>query len=183
MPSVNLRNIAAAAIMTVGLSGCATISEKSCAYDSWYDVGFRGAMENKDRADYLDDILRDCGKHGFEPDQGELARGFEEGTAQFCLPDNGFAWGRKGRSYNGICRASEFANAYSDGYRIYQVEQRRSTIVSRLSSIRSELESLEEQLDEAELSDEDRRKAERSHARLLREREDLNRELKSLPRF
>ncbi|WP_417322768.1 DUF2799 domain-containing protein [Erythrobacter aureus] len=168
-------------LLIAGLSGCATISEKSCAYDAWYDVGFRGAMANHDRADYLDDILEDCGKHGFEPDIAELRRGFADGTERFCEPDNGFAWGRAGHGYNGICRSSEFSNAYAEGYHIYEIETRRSAIVSRLSSIRSELEKLEKTLDEDELTEKEQRKARRNYDKLRRERKDLRRELEALP--
>ena len=171
----------ASTVLIAGLSGCATISEKSCAYDAWYDVGFRGAMANHDRADYLDDILKDCGKHGFEPDIAELRRGFGDGTERFCEPDNGFAWGRAGHSYNGICRSPEFSNAYAEGYHIYEIETRRSAIVSRLSSIRSELETLEKKFDEDELTEEERGKAQRKYDKLRCERKDLRRELEALP--
>ncbi len=164
------------------LAGCQTISEESCAYDDPYEVGMRGAMENRDRADYLADILKDCGKHGVEIDQAALERGFDAGTARFCVPENGFAWGRAGRSYNGVCRSLEFDAAYADGQEVHEVDERRKQIVSRMGDIRSELESIESDLDEKELSDKDRRAKERAHARLLREREDLGRELRALPR-
>ena len=181
MVGKQFRMIIAGAIVTGGLSGCATISEKSCAYDAWYDVGFRGAMANHDRADYLDDIRKDCGKHGFAPDLIELERGFDAGTERFCEPANGFAWGRGGNGYNGICRSSAFANAYAEGYHIHRVETRRAEIVSRLSSIRSELESVEERLDDDELTEKERDEARRKYDRLRRERSDLKRELEALP--
>lgn len=173
--------ILAATALLGGLSGCATISEKSCAYDSWYDVGFRGAMKNHDRADYLDDILKDCGKHGYQPVFEELERGFAEGTERFCEPDNGFAWGRRGNSYNGVCGTAEFSNAYADGYRLHQIEVRRSNITSRLASIRSRLESIEEELDKEETTEEQAKALDREYAKLRRERRDLTRELETLP--
>ena len=111
----------------------------------------------------------------------ELERGFAEGTERFCEPDNGFAWGRRGNSYNGVCGTAEFSNAYADGYRLHQIEVRRSNITSRLASIRSRLESIEEELDKEETTEEQAKALDREYAKLRRERRDLTRELETLP--
>ena len=105
----------ASTVLIAGLSGCATISEKSCAYDAWYDVGFRGAMANHDRADYLDDILKDCGKHGFEPDIAELRRGFGDGTERHSLSACGNASGDGGLVGALVVRGCVFKLAVRSG--------------------------------------------------------------------
>lgn len=163
------------------LSSCATISKKSCLQDSWYDVGFKAGSENKDRADHISDVTKICGKLGVTADIPLYAKGFEDGTRQFCEPGNGYRWGLKGRSYNGICASSQFSAAYDDGYRIYKIEQRRAEITRRLSSIRDRLAAIDKNLDEETLSDEQKRKLAREFDTLLRERSDLQAEQRSLP--
>jgi hypothetical protein len=168
--------------VTFTMASCATISKDSCRNDSWYGVGFKGGIENHDRADHISDVDKICGKLGITVDLPEYEQGFAAGTERFCEPGNGYQWGLKGRSYNGICANSEFSAAYADGYRIYQVEQRRSAIQSRLSTIRDRLAKLSVQLDEDKaLTDEERRKLLRQYDDLLLERSDLLAEQRSLP--
>jgi hypothetical protein len=175
------------AILTLGVSigyaltGCATISKDSCLQDSWYDVGFKGASQNKDLADHISDVTKICGKLGVSVDMPLYTKGFDEGTRQFCDPDNGYQWGLKGRSYNGICANPRFSAAYVDGYRIYTIEQRRSAITSRLSSIRDRLAAIDKALDEKTLTEEQKRKLTREFDKLLLERSDLLSEQRSLP--
>ncbi len=163
------------------LASCATISKDSCMQDSWYDIGFKGASENRDRADHVSDVTKICGKLGVNPDLALYEKGFMEGTQRFCEPDNGYQWGLKGRSYNGICASSRFSTAYDDGNRIYKIEQRRIAITSRLSSIRDRLATITKKLDEEPLTEEQKRKLNREFDKLLLERSDLLAEQRSLP--
>jgi hypothetical protein len=165
------------------LASCATISKESCLQDSWYDIGFNGAADNKDRADHISDVTKICGKLGVSADMPLYSKGFEDGTRQFCDPDNGYQWGLKGRSYNGICANPRFSAAYDDGYRIYTIEQRRNAITSRLSSIRDRLAAIDKALDEKTLTEEQKRKLTREFDKLLLERSDLLAEQRSLPRI
>ncbi len=167
--------------LVIGLSSCATISKKSCQRDSWYDVGFKGAVDNHDRADHISDVTKICGNLGITVDQPMYDQGFAEGTARFCEPENGYQWGLKGRSYNGICGSSEFTAAYSDGYRIYKIQERRTAIVNRLATIRDRLATIDTELDDKRLTDDDKRKLEREENTLFLERDDLLEEQASLP--
>jgi hypothetical protein len=168
--------------LSLCLGSCATISKDSCVNDSWYDIGFKGAIENDDRADHISDVTKICGKLGISVDLDLYERGFEEGTRRFCDPDNGYQWGLKGNSYNGVCANPTFSAAYSDGRRIYDIEQRRSAINSRLSSIRDRLAVISRLLDE-QPTDEEKRKLNREFDQLLLERGDLLAEQRSLPRI
>jgi Protein of unknown function (DUF2799) len=171
----------AAAPFFLLLGSCATISKKSCVRDSWYDIGMRGALQNADHADHISDVSSICGKIGIVVDEEQYESGFAEGVRRFCEPGNGYAWGLKGNSYNGICPNQAFNAAYGDGLRIYKVEQRRSAINDRLESIRSRLGAIDKQLDEVALTDELKRKLGREYDALLRERADLLQEQRSLP--
>jgi hypothetical protein len=164
------------------LSGCATISDKSCRHDSWYDIGFNAAMRNHEHADHISDVSKICGKLGILVEHDQYEAGFAEGNRTFCTPDNGFEWGRRGNSYNGVCGSPAFSAAYNDGYELYQIEQRHNMIRSRLTSIRDRLAKVTTQLDEDKtLTDEQRRKLEREVDNLLLERRDLLAEQRSLP--
>ncbi len=164
------------------LYACAPISRDGCIKDSAYDIGYAAAMDNADRAKRLRDVSKICGKQGREIDAAEYATGFDAGTKIFCIPDNGYSWGLKGRGYNGICANAEFGAAYEDGQRIYRIEQRRIAIRNRLEEIRNRLASIARTLEEdTTLSEERRRALRRQEDELLLERRDLLAEQRSLP--
>jgi Protein of unknown function (DUF2799) len=164
------------------MAGCATISEKSCRYDSWHDIGYSAAMKNADHADHISDVDKICGKLGIIVDYDQYKAGFAEGTRDFCVPANGFQWGLKGNIYNGVCANPAFNAAYDDGHHIYKIEQRKMAITNRLESIRGRLDKIATQLDEDKtLTDEQRRKLQREYDNLMLERKDLLSEQRSLP--
>jgi Protein of unknown function (DUF2799) len=164
------------------VGSCATISKDSCRNDSWYDIAFKGAMDNHDRADHISDITKTCGKIGIGVDLNLYERGFADGTRQFCEPDNGYQWGLKGRLYNGICANPEFSSAYDDGYEIYKIRQRRNEIDNRLAVIEGRLAGITQELEAENLTKEKKRSLEREYNKLLSERSDLKAEKYSLPR-
>jgi hypothetical protein len=166
----------------VGLSSCAPVSRESCINDSGYDIGYSAAMDNADRATRLRAVNKICGKQGREVGLAEFNAGFEAGTAAFCVPDNGFRWGKMGRSYNGVCASEDFGAAYEDGLRIHKIEQRRKAITDRLDQIRFRLSGITKMLDEDKtLTPERRRALVREEDQLLLERRDLLAEQSSLP--
>ncbi len=180
-----MRNISTLLIvgpLCVILGSCATISKDSCRNDSWYDVAFKGAMDNHDRADHISDITKTCGKIGIGVDLNLYEQGFAAGTRQFCEPDNGYQWGLKGRLYNGICANPVFRSAYSDGYEIYKIRQRHNEIDNRLAAIVGRLAKVKQELDAENLTKEKKRSLEREYNKLLLERSDLKDEKYSLPR-
>jgi Protein of unknown function (DUF2799) len=120
-------------------------------------------------------------KQGREIEIDGYSTGFDAGTRAFCTADNGYSWGLKGRTYNGICADPSFSAAYEDGQRIFRVEQRRTAIRDRLEDIRTRLTNISGLLDEDKtLSEERRRALVRQHDELLRERRDLLAEQQSL---
>ena len=181
MPKAGASLLLITATITL-LTGCATISEKSCRQDSWYDIGFDAAMRNHARADHVSDVSKICGKLGISVDFEQYDKGFAEGNRAFCVPENGYDWGRKGKSYNGVCASNAFSTAYNEGYEIYRVEQRHIAIRNRLAAIRDRLAQISERLDEDKtLTEEARRKLLREYDNLSLERRDLLAEQRSLP--
>jgi Protein of unknown function (DUF2799) len=177
-----MRNLVPMTLFGCALAGCAPISRESCINDSAYDIGRTAAMDNADQADRLRDVSKICSKQGREIDSTEYARGFDAGTTAFCVPDNGYRWGLKGRSYNGICADPAFGAAYDDGLRVFKIEERRVEIRDRLDAIRDRLAGIARQLDEDKtMSDERKRQLRREEDELLLERSDLLSEQRSLP--
>ena len=170
------------AISCGALVGCAPISRESCINDSAYDIGYAAAMDNADRIDRLQSVSKICGKEGREVDIAEFTEGFDAGTNAFCVADNGYRWGLRGRGYNGACADPAFGAAYDDGLRIYKVQQRRTAIRDKLESIRSRIDSIQRTLDEDEtLTEQRKRELMREWDGLLLKRSDLLAEQRSLP--
>lgn len=168
-------------MFAVVLNSCAPISRESCRNDSAFDIGYKAAMNNADQNDRGLNITKTCRKQGREIDLSEYSAGFESGTKIFCLPDNGYRWGRTGRGYNGICANPEFSAAYEDGLSIYRTEQRRTAIRDRLVGIRWRLSTIAKLFDEDKtLTEERKRELRREEERLLLERSDLLAEQRGL---
>lgn len=168
-------------IGAAALYGCAPISRESCLNDSAFDIGYDAAMDNADPEVRRRDVSKVCQKQGREIDMLEYSNGFEAGAKAFCVPDNGYRWGLKGRGYNGTCADPAFGAAYDDGLRVYRVEQRLTAIRDRLHGIRSRLSLIAKLFDEDKtLSDERKRELRREEADLLLERGDLLAEQRSL---
>lgn len=164
------------------LASCAPISRESCINDSAYDIGYAAAMDNADRMNRLQSVSKICGKEGREVDVAGYTEGFDAGTSAFCVADNGYRWGLRGRGYNGICADPAFGAAYDDGLRIYKIQQRGKAIRERLEMIRSRVANIQRILDEDKtLTEERRRKLSREWDGLLLERRDLLAEQQSLP--
>jgi Protein of unknown function (DUF2799) len=169
-------------IAFAGVVGCAPISRESCINDSAYDIGYAAAMDNADRVNRLQSVSKICGKEGREVDVAGYSEGFDAGTDAFCVVDNGYRWGLRGRGYNGVCQDPAFGAAYDDGLRIYKIQQRGKAIRDRLETIRSRVANIQRLLDEDKtLTEERRRKLSREWDGLLLERRDLLAEQQSLP--
>jgi Protein of unknown function (DUF2799) len=111
------------------LASCAPISRESCINDSAYDIGFAAAMDNAEPGSRYQRISKICAKQSRAVDVAEYDRGFTAGTERFCSnPDNGYRWGRQGRSYNGVCVNAEFNVAHENGLRLQKTEKRQAEI-------------------------------------------------------
>lgn len=178
---MRLKCVVCIVTFAVVLNSCAPISRESCRNESAFDIGYHAAMDNADQNDRGFNITKICRKEGREIDHSEYSAGFEWGTKTFCLPDNGYHWGRKGRVYNGICANPEFSAGYEDGLSMYRAEQRRTTLRDRLVGIRWRLSTIAKLFDEDKtLTEERKRELRREEQRLLLERSDLLAEQREL---
>jgi hypothetical protein len=164
-------------IPVVLLSGCASLSESQCIASDWKTVGYRDGLAGSQSSQLLKH-QNACVKHGVIPDREDYLAGWDEGIRQYCLPENGFSAGERGRSYNNVCPESmqaSFYAAYQEGRQLYtaqseinglsrqvsQKEYRLKQIASEMSSTEALLlDDATSSIERRELLDETKRLAE-----------------------
>lgn len=139
---------AAAGGAILALGSCATMSAEQCMAGDWagqgYSDGAAGLAMSR-----LDDHARACAEHGVTPDRTAYAAGRDQGLVRYCTPDNGFAAGRSGSGYGGVCPAyleAGFVPAYRDGQIVYAAEQALANARSSVDSLGARLEELDEKI-------------------------------------
>ena len=127
------------------LGGCAGMSEEECMMSDWRTVGYEdGLMGRSGTA--IGNYRRDCAKAGVTPDLRAYQAGRDEGLAQFCRPQNGYALGERGGSYAGVCPAAvepAFLAAYEDGRTLYTLRRDVSQLSSELAKTEREIDDIE----------------------------------------
>ncbi|WP_299596678.1 DUF2799 domain-containing protein [uncultured Microbulbifer sp.] len=159
-------------------SGCAVISENECQAGLWYERGIEDGARGRSQATVYQ-IAQKCHEYGVRTDTAAWMRGHEEGVEQYCTPENGFAVGRRGRDYEGVCTgptADLFMANYQQGLAVYQAEQQYAALANRYEDVEREVYRVERAMDDAESKEEVR--ALRSQRRsLLRELRHLEGEM------
>lgn len=137
-----IRAILLCCILSLGLTGCASLSEGECRSGHWYEIGRAdGARGLTMRA--VDSHREACAKFGVAPDYQTYRRGREQGLLRYCTPEKGYQEGRYGLSYNGVCPAHlerAFLRNYRFAYKIYELERELSDVNSQIASIKERLE-------------------------------------------
>ena len=164
-----------------------------CLNADWRTVGYEDGVRGIG-GDGIQRHRRACAKVDVVPDFDAYQRGREEGLRQFCRPAKGYALGRSGRAYQGVCPDDlepAFLDGYDDGLAIYRLEQDMFTVLREIRGIDAQIEDAEDDvadredsLDEDELTSAERKEL-RAEVRelvaiitdLQRDREILVREL------
>ena len=177
--------LVAAVAGVAALSGCETMSAEECAAADWGVLGHSDAARNG--SSRFDDRAESCAEKGIAADAAAYARGFEEGMYQFCRPENGFAFARRGGAFHGSCPAElseQFGYAYSDGQRVRAAEQALEAARSQIGRLIADREEIDDNIGSHEGSlreattDEERRRHRDEIARLQRERRNVNDDLR-----
>jgi hypothetical protein len=163
------------------LAGCETMSAEECSTADWAQLGYNDA--NSNGTDGFANRAESCAEKGISADNDAYRRGFEDGIRNFCQPERGFEFARRGSSFNGYCPAdldSDFRYAYADGRRVYELEQdldeaRRNVdnAERRRDAIDQNIRAHEDQL-QAATTEAERRQIRGDIERLRRERRDAN---------
>ena len=113
------------------LNGCATLNESECRTTNWRDLGERDGRNGREPNTRLGQHAESCSKYGVSPNQGQYYAGWQQGVPFYCAPENAYAVGRRGDSYEGVCPGDAdrvFRMNYGNGKRVYDVTQKINSL-------------------------------------------------------
>lgn len=93
---------AGAAVLLAGCAGGMTNAE--CAGADWTALGFADGAAGA-REKLFEKRSEDCAELGLAPDALAYREGRAQGLQSFCTPAGGFAAGKAGKEYDGVCPA------------------------------------------------------------------------------
>ncbi len=164
----------------ITLSGCTSLSQEECAYANWQQLGYDHGQSGKTYSQGVDTVTA-CQEFGISPDVAQYKEGYDNGLRYYCKPENGFAVGIRGESFNGVCNSKQFRKAWEEGNDRYQVEVRKTEIKNRLDTINRRLEVIRSELSAANISSNERAVLINEQRDLDDERNDLRRERALIP--
>lgn len=158
------------------LAGCATMDKSECVNANWYAIGLedgaRGASVER-----LGAHRRACAEFNVSPDAERYVAGHREGLKSFCTYERGYAAGRAGSAYSGVCPPEmrrDFLAGYERGKELHGLHRRldqvnadikktkaglsepgvsprtRAQLAERLEGLSREAEYLEQQIAQAQ---------------------------------
>ncbi|WP_237070505.1 DUF2799 domain-containing protein [Pseudoalteromonas aliena] len=164
----------------ITLSGCTSLSQEECAYANWQQLGYDHGESGKAYNQGIDTV-KACREFGISPDVALYKEGYNNGLQHYCKPENGFAVGIRGESFNGVCNSKQFRKAWEEGNDRYQIEARKTEINNRLDTINRRLEVISNELSAANVSSNQRRELTNERRVLDDERSSLRRERSLIP--
>ena len=141
-----------AALVFLGLGGCATMSGDECANSDWRAVGYEDGSRGY-TTERFGSHRKACAKHGITADFTAYQDGRNQGLVEFCQPGRGFNLGASGGHYNGVCAADlepEFLDAYRAGHKLYTLRSYVNSANSKIYAKEGELNYIKEQIQEKE---------------------------------
>lgn len=141
------------AATALGLSGCASMSEKDCQRANWFEQGLEDGRSGAGQRRVLDHA-KACEKVGVVPDQARWREGWSEGIRVFCRPERGWRMGLAGEHYGGSCADQRDGDAFESNYAQAKAIHELGQQIDRNYR---EMQRLERQLAEAKTDDERKR--------------------------
>lgn len=141
-----------ASMITLALSGCATMNEQQCLVSDWRSVGFEDGALGRPVAT-IGNYRQACTKHGVSPDLETYRSGHADGVESFCQPVKGFNYGHSGAAYRGVCPADleySFLAAYNDGRQLHEFEVAVRSTNSLISQRKRALENIKVEITDME---------------------------------
>lgn len=137
------------AILSMGLTGCASISEDQCRLGDWYQLGLQDGQQGK--TNQAANYSGDCAEYKVSVDTAKYNQGRDEGLKTFCTYDNGAFLGQNNQSYDNVC-PSDLAKDFMAGYRPHRTLAKAKASLSErertLSNYRAQYEAAEKDSDE-----------------------------------
>jgi hypothetical protein len=141
-----------AALATLVLSGCASMSSEECAATDWTAVGYEDGARGY-TSERFSGHRTACAKHGVTADFGAYQAGREQGLVEYCQPGRGYDVGVSGGRYYGVCNADlehDFLDAYNAGHHLYTLRSNVSRASSRIASKERELKKVHNEIRDKE---------------------------------
>ncbi len=126
------------------LQGCATLSEEECLSANWHTIGYEDGARGFS-TQRIGQHREACAEHGIAPNFQDYMDGHRAGLRQYCVPTTGFALGRSGKRYSGVCPAElehAFMAAFDEGRTVYRLHQEIDQLQREIRQARSEQEAL-----------------------------------------
>ena len=132
------------------LSACAgtSLSEKECQVADWQTIGYQDGAYGKP-ASYIGAHREACAEVGIAPDLQAYQAGREQGLLTYCRPQKGFALGRRGARYNGVCPVhleGDFVAALNAGRGLREREQELKSIRRDIAKTYGEIDHTKEEI-------------------------------------
>jgi chaperonin cofactor prefoldin len=141
-----------AAIATLVMSGCASMSSDECMMADWNAVGYEDGVRGY-TTERFSNHRKACAKHGVTPSFADYKAGREKGLEEYCQPGRGFDVGVSAGRYYGVCSVNlepDFLDAYNVGRRLYTLRANVDRASSQINSKERELEDVAEEIREQE---------------------------------
>ena len=135
------------------VSACATLNESECVNADWKIIGLEDGSKGRTTA-YIGNHRKACAEHGVTPNLDRYQAGYQQGLRRFCTPESGFAQGKRGRKFDGVCPAdlrSDFLYGYERGRELYLLKREIDQINRQVVSTESELTAISSRINELEL--------------------------------
>jgi len=128
-------------VLTLLLSGCATLSEKECAAGKWEELGTRDALNGR-KLGFLEHHQMTCEAAQSDSAQKLYNTGWEQGNKKFCTAENGYSSGLSGIMLTGhivtidTCDAKlypEFVEQFRLGSKVAELNRQRDEIQEQIN--------------------------------------------------
>jgi len=146
------RAIGIMVVLSIGVSGCASLDKQECVHADWRTLGYQDGARGK-VADVIGNYRKDCAEHGVSPDLDAYTAGREQGLREYCREANGFRVGHSGKVYQGVCPDDleyAFRVGYRDGRVIYELGAGVRNGERDVQRRKKSLDELNEELSRAE---------------------------------
>lgn len=133
-------------VVTVGLSGCASMTKEQCleaSTTSWERIGWVDGRDGYDPDQRLAMHSEACKEVRVIPDRQTYIRGWSSGVVEYCTPDRGYAEGLNGSSGNSRVCPPETRGLFDDnvelGLRVHDLRGQIRSLASEIDGYESRL--------------------------------------------
>ena len=139
--------------VSLGISACATLNESECVSADWRIIGLEDGSKGRP-VTYIGQHRKACAEHGVTPDLNRYQSGHESGLTRFCTAEVGFAQGKRGYGYNGVCPGelrADFLYGYETGRDLYLINKEINQVRNQVKKMLSEIEGIDSEINALEI--------------------------------